>query len=399
MGWLAFGVRGSWVFIAPYVHESKCVDTQADYIDTTGYWLQNRLLGGTVALHVKSPAFTDAGAPAVFFTLEEISKSEEPLQRAIIVKCSYGRPSIPDIKSCLTFRLGLKSDFIVSILNHRHLLLRFESQEDFLLVLLRKSLYIKGYLFRFFRWSASFDFEKDPSMMPIRVGFPGLLVSLYNEDYLRSIANNLGQVLWIHEATLAWTQTVEALVCIDLNIVVPLQEKIWIGYADQGFWQKNKNSMPKRSDAPSALVPTANEWKPVHGRKPAMVAASEVDPVVQGDVQALGSQAGAAILVSSMPSSSTFNDRTDLPLSPAGDKDFVLHDVNAVQAQGSDMGDPEYVSSKGVHLSLGSKGAILRVHGAELAQAEGPCRNGDGAAASSSLAEHVTGDVDGEENP
>ncbi|MQL70424.1 hypothetical protein Taro_002726, partial [Colocasia esculenta] len=34
----SFGVRGSW---------SKCVDTQADCVDTIGYWLQNRLLGGT----------------------------------------------------------------------------------------------------------------------------------------------------------------------------------------------------------------------------------------------------------------------------------------------------------------------------------------------------------------
>ncbi|MQL68334.1 hypothetical protein Taro_000606 [Colocasia esculenta] len=130
-----------------------------------------------------------------------------------------------------------------------------------------------------------------------------------------------------------------------------------------------------------------------------IVITQQADPVVQGDVQALGSQAGTAILVSSMPSSSTFNDRSDLPLSPAGGKDFMLHDVNAVQAQGSNMGDPGYVSSKGVHLSLGSKDAILCVHGAELAQAEGPCRNGDGAAASSSPTEPVARDVDGEENP
>ncbi|MQM17766.1 hypothetical protein Taro_050743 [Colocasia esculenta] len=47
-------------------------------------------------LPVKAPTFTDAGDPAVYFSQEEISKSEEVLQRAIIVKCSYGRPSIPE---------------------------------------------------------------------------------------------------------------------------------------------------------------------------------------------------------------------------------------------------------------------------------------------------------------
>ncbi|MQM02314.1 hypothetical protein Taro_035080 [Colocasia esculenta] len=65
-----------------------------------------------VSIQIKPPAFTDAGAPAVFFSEEEVMKFEEILRRAIIVKCSYGRPSILDIMSCLSLRLGLKSDFI-----------------------------------------------------------------------------------------------------------------------------------------------------------------------------------------------------------------------------------------------------------------------------------------------
>ncbi|MQM08302.1 hypothetical protein Taro_041156, partial [Colocasia esculenta] len=33
---------------------SKCVDTQADCVDTTGYWLQNKLLGGTVSVDTQA---------------------------------------------------------------------------------------------------------------------------------------------------------------------------------------------------------------------------------------------------------------------------------------------------------------------------------------------------------
>ncbi|MQM09353.1 hypothetical protein Taro_042221 [Colocasia esculenta] len=147
------------------------------------------------------------------------------------------------------------------------------------------------------RWSANFDYDKDPSMMPIWVGFSGLPVSLYNEDYLRSVANNLGQVLRIHETTLAWTQTAEALVCIDVDIAAPLQQKIWIGYGDQGFWQKvnyhrvpplckfccrvghsedscfKKNKKPKLSEttkvagALDAGAQPAQEWRPIRGLK------------------------------------------------------------------------------------------------------------------------------------
>ncbi|MQM17627.1 hypothetical protein Taro_050601, partial [Colocasia esculenta] len=373
--------------------------------------LSASLRSAKVAMHVKQLAFTDAGAPAVFFSREEISKSEEPLQRAIIVKCSYGKPSIPDIKSCLSFRLGLKSDFIVSTLNHRHLLLRFESQEDFLLVLLRKSLYIKGYLFQFFRWSATFDYEKDPSMMPIWVGFPGLLVSLYNDDYLRFIANNLGQVLRIHEAMLAWTQTTEALVCIDLDIALPLQEKIWIGYADEGFWQKinyhrvpslykfynrighnedscfkkNKNSLRKKTDPTSALAPSTNEWKPVRGRKPATAVASEV------------------------PISNAFDRlQEDVLEVPVINHQSVITQHPVVQgfgqAQGSQegstmgSGDPGDVSSQGVHLSLALREASLHVHGTQIDQVDIPCRLGDGSDVPSSLAGPVAGAMGGKEN-
>ncbi|MQL68626.1 hypothetical protein Taro_000903 [Colocasia esculenta] len=199
--------------------------------------LVSSLRPAKVDLLLKPPAFTDDSFPAVFFTKEEARKSEEPLKLAIVAKCSYGRPSIPDIKSCLSQRLDLKGECIVSVLNPRHLLFRFFDEEDFLKVLVRKSLYLKGYLFRFFRWASDFDFSADPTLIPIWVGLPGLPVNLYNEDYLRCIADNFGEVLRIHDSTIAWTQTAEALVCVDVDIARPLPDRIWIGQGEKGYWQ------------------------------------------------------------------------------------------------------------------------------------------------------------------
>ncbi|MQM04538.1 hypothetical protein Taro_037339 [Colocasia esculenta] len=190
-----------------------------------------------IDIALKAPAFTDDGLPAIYFSKDEIRKSEQPLRLAIVAKCSYGRPSIPDIKSCLSQSLGLNGDYIISILNPRHLLFRFFDEEDFLKVLVRKNLYLKGFLFRFFRWCADFDFTSDPILIPIWVCFPHLPVNLYNEDYLRCIAGNFDEVLRIHDSTLAWTQTAEALVRVDVDISKPLPDRIWIGYGDGGFWQ------------------------------------------------------------------------------------------------------------------------------------------------------------------
>ncbi|MQL73441.1 hypothetical protein Taro_005797 [Colocasia esculenta] len=188
---------------------------------------------------IKPPAFTDSGEPTVYFTREEVGKSILTLNLAVIVRCAYGRSSIPDIKSCLSQRLEFREDFIVSILNHRHLLLRFEDKEDFLKVILRRSLCIKRLLYIFLKWDAKFDFSADPTIMPIGVGFPLLHVNYYYPDFLRSIAGNLGQVLRIYEPTSAITQTQEAFVCVELDIAKARPKRIWIGCGQEGFWQKN----------------------------------------------------------------------------------------------------------------------------------------------------------------
>lgn len=81
-----------------------------------------------------------------------------------------------------------------------------------------------------------------PTQAPVWIGFPGLVfrglpVNLYNDEFLRSIAGNIGPVMRIHEATLACTETSEALVCVEPNILQPRKKRIWIGYDNEGFWQ------------------------------------------------------------------------------------------------------------------------------------------------------------------
>ncbi|MQM11839.1 hypothetical protein Taro_044750 [Colocasia esculenta] len=41
--------------------KSKCVDTQADCVDTTSYWLQNRLLGGALSVDTQADCVNTTG--------------------------------------------------------------------------------------------------------------------------------------------------------------------------------------------------------------------------------------------------------------------------------------------------------------------------------------------------
>lgn len=76
-----------------------------------------------VPIQVKPPGFTDQGEPAVYFSAEEIQASCEFFKFAVVAKCSYGRPSIPEIRSFLTQKFQFKSACVISRLNVRHLLI------------------------------------------------------------------------------------------------------------------------------------------------------------------------------------------------------------------------------------------------------------------------------------
>lgn len=185
---------------------------------------------------VKPPAFTTDGEPAVFFTMEDIADSCEDLLHAVIAKCSYGRPSIPEVKSHIIQAFHLDG-VVISRLDPRHLLIRLNNEEDFIKLLLQKSAIIKGFLFRFFKWQLDFDFKADPPVIPAWISLPGLPANFFREDMLKSIASNIGPVLRIHDTTLAQSNTTEAIVCVELNLEKVRRDRIWIGIGGGGYWQ------------------------------------------------------------------------------------------------------------------------------------------------------------------
>ncbi|MQM14809.1 hypothetical protein Taro_047744 [Colocasia esculenta] len=157
--------------------------------------LMASVLPSTLPIKVHSPACTDSGEPATFFSLEEVRISCAPFNLAIIACTPVGRPSFQEIRVHLAQRFSFVKDFIISALDGRHLLLRFQDKEDYLKVLLKDTLFVKGYLFRFFQWSMDFSPDEDSSLIPVWVEMPGLPANFYNEPMLKSIAGSLGQVL------------------------------------------------------------------------------------------------------------------------------------------------------------------------------------------------------------
>lgn len=99
------------------------------------------------------PAFTDAGEPAAFFSDEEVALTLTPFQHAVVAlyMCIW-KAGDPRGENCHPTAMWNSRGFHHH-LGPKHLLFRFFSESSFLKVLLKDLIYIKGLLFRFFKWT------------------------------------------------------------------------------------------------------------------------------------------------------------------------------------------------------------------------------------------------------
>ncbi|KAF8377020.1 hypothetical protein HHK36_030392 [Tetracentron sinense] len=104
---------------------------------------------------------TFQGEPALFYTAEELKISAAVFQKVLIAKFAYGRSSIEVLKNYIQGSFHTKLLISVGILDEKHLLIRFESEEDFIFVWLKEFCYIEGQLVRFIKWTPLFQAERE----------------------------------------------------------------------------------------------------------------------------------------------------------------------------------------------------------------------------------------------
>ncbi|KAF8378861.1 hypothetical protein HHK36_030210 [Tetracentron sinense] len=188
------------------------------------------------SIPLKSQGF-HLGEPAIFFSEEENSTLSIPHKLTLVARCAYGRPPLATIKKFMEKSVGVRLAFTVGILDTRHLLFQFSSEDDFLMVWLKEAIYINGYLFRFFKWTPSFIAGIEPSLVPIWVNFPNLPLHRFNESALTSIGNIIGKVLKMDGPTKTWTRPSAARVCIEVDLLKKNPDRFWLGIGNKGRWQ------------------------------------------------------------------------------------------------------------------------------------------------------------------
>ncbi|KAF8378809.1 hypothetical protein HHK36_030158 [Tetracentron sinense] len=207
------------------------------YAAIVGRQTSSQAIQSQITLPFKKPGIFK-GEPEIYFIEEESCLLATPHRFTLIAKCSYGRPPLDVIKAHMKKSEGLRLAFSVGILDSRHLLFRFSSEVDFLMIWLKEVVYIKGYLFRFFKWTPSFESGLEPSIVLIWVSFPNLPIHLFNNSALESIGSILGKVLKIDGPTKTFTRPSVARVCIEMDILKKNPDRFWLGVGDQGRWQQ-----------------------------------------------------------------------------------------------------------------------------------------------------------------
>ncbi|XP_060170339.1 uncharacterized protein LOC132601255 [Lycium barbarum] len=165
------------------------------------------------------------GEATITFTMEEIAQYtvEEGLHQALVLKFSYGQPDMNELRKLLPKILGVKGKCLVRWLARRHVLIRFDRYEEFVLAATRFVNYLhcngEEFLFRVFPWSIGFNPKEETSRAFTWISLPNLPPELFAKKSLLSIASAVGKPIAIAKATQEKMRPSTARVKVELDLL------------------------------------------------------------------------------------------------------------------------------------------------------------------------------------
>ncbi|XP_070007488.1 uncharacterized protein [Nicotiana sylvestris] len=164
------------------------------------------------------------GEPTVEFTIEEVNTFtiEEGLHQAVILKFSYGKPDIQEMRQIIPKQFDVKGYCNVGQLEFRHILVRFDLFDDFVQFLSRTTGIVKAkgeeFFFRTFPWTIGFNPREETSKAAVWISFPMLPPNFFAMKSVLSIASAVGKPLAVDKATQNRTRPSAARVKVLLDL-------------------------------------------------------------------------------------------------------------------------------------------------------------------------------------
>lgn len=153
------------------------------------------------------------GVPRIRWTEAEVQQMNvnQNLQYATIGKFSYGWPNLEVLRKMIPSQCGIKGEFLIGLLRHRHVLIRLSLMEDFINMISKGAYYITckegySYLMRTLIYDLSFKVEEETTKSMAWISFPHLLPTFYEKEALFSLASSVRIPLQLDQATINKTR-------------------------------------------------------------------------------------------------------------------------------------------------------------------------------------------------
>nr|XP_027103207.1 uncharacterized protein LOC113724514 [Coffea arabica] len=179
---------------------------------------------------------TFRGEPALRIAKKDIMQLALPFQHALVGRFSYSRPPMETVRKFF-LSLDLKRECAVALLDSNHVLIRPTLEEDYTRLFVRRTWFIKSSPMTLSKWSLDFKANKEISIAPVWVSFPGLPILFFDRQVLNKLASVLGRLLKVDAATGDLRRPSVARVLVEMDVTQTPVTRIWIGEEEYGFWQ------------------------------------------------------------------------------------------------------------------------------------------------------------------
>ncbi|CAI9109405.1 OLC1v1009221C1 [Oldenlandia corymbosa var. corymbosa] len=154
----------------------------------------------------------------------------------LVGKFSYGRPKMEFLRDEFK-KIGFKGGYELGLMNPRHVLIRFELEEDYQRCWITSLWHIGIFPMRILKWQPGFKFEEDPPIVPIWVSLHELPLEWTHPSVLYSIASAVGKPLQVDAPTLNLTRPSVARFCVEVDLLKELPKSIRLGKKGKKFEQ------------------------------------------------------------------------------------------------------------------------------------------------------------------
>ncbi|KAK4389820.1 hypothetical protein Sango_2319000 [Sesamum angolense] len=174
----------------------------------------------------------DQGMKVLCFSSKEIARLSQPFWYALVGKFSHGYPSMQHLRRWILTQ-GFCGDFSVGAINARHVFIKFALEEDYTKLWIKSIWFVDGFPMRVFKWTPTFNPLQESPIVPVWVRLPELPIQFFDWEALFSIARLLGTPLRIDVSTATLARLSVARVCVEINLLEPLQTEIGLGFGTE----------------------------------------------------------------------------------------------------------------------------------------------------------------------